>query len=175
MTFKLQNEQRAIPAWPGSLLLMIGMLIGLGLLTKQVPFEFLKSWHTHRAQWFLLAMIFIISGLRWLYLCRYVERDWQPATSGKRFQLAVLYTREGCLLCEEAEEMLSKYLPYIHSLETIDIDADPGLQSEFNNCVPVLAFDGKIRFRGKLNEVLLRRLISATPPISESAGLGESG
>jgi len=167
MTANLQPHRSELPAWPGSLLLMIGTLIGMGLLSRHVPFEFLKSWRTHRAQWCLLSLIFIVSGLRWLYRCRSVDTEWQPQLPGIRFHHATLYTRHGCPLCDQAEDMLSKYLPYISTLETVDIDSDPDLQSELNTCVPVLALDGKIRFRGKLNEVLLRRLISATSPISD--------
>lgn len=67
----------------------------------------------------------------------------------------VLYTRVGCHLCDDAERMLIKHgmLP-----EKIDIDDDPDLSERFNTCVPVVEIDGKIRFRGHVNEVLLRRL-----------------
>lgn len=68
----------------------------------------------------------------------------------------VLYTRVGCHLCEDAELLLIK-----HGLmaEKIDIDDDPALCEQFNTCVPVVEIDGKIRFRGHVNEVLLRRLL----------------
>lgn len=68
----------------------------------------------------------------------------------------VLYTRVGCHLCEDAERLLIK-----HGLrpEKVDIDDDPALCEQFNTCVPVVEIDGKIRFRGRVNEVLLRRLL----------------
>lgn len=68
----------------------------------------------------------------------------------------VVYTRQGCCLCDQAEQLLSK-----HGLHPtmIDIDADPQLRAEYTNCVPVVRIDGKIRFRGRVNEVLLRRLL----------------
>jgi len=50
--------------------------------------------------------------------------------------------------------------------EQVDIDADPELRSQFDTCVPVISTDGRIRFRGRVNEVLLRRLIEGTPPAS---------
>ena len=67
-----------------------------------------------------------------------------------------LYTRVGCHLCEDAERLLIK-----HGLrpEKIDIDDDPALCEQFNTCVPVVEIDGKIRFRGRVSEVLLRRLL----------------
>jgi glutaredoxin len=70
----------------------------------------------------------------------------------------VLYTRNGCHLCDDAELMLVQ-----HGLrpEIVDIDADPALSERFDTCVPVVEIDGKIRFRGWVNAVLLRRLLRA--------------
>jgi glutaredoxin len=72
----------------------------------------------------------------------------------------VLYTREGCHLCDEARAMLES-----HGLEVtaVDIDADPELCSRYTDCVPVVVIDGKERFRGRVNEVLLRRLLGRRP------------
>jgi glutaredoxin len=68
----------------------------------------------------------------------------------------VLYTRAGCHLCDDALALL-----IAHGLEpiSIDIDADPALCERFNECVPVVEIDGKIRFRGHVDPVLLRRLL----------------
>jgi glutaredoxin len=70
---------------------------------------------------------------------------------------AVLYTREGCHLCEQARELL-----VAHGLKPklVDIDTDPTLRERFDTCVPVVEIDGKIRFRGQVDAVLLRRLMS---------------
>ncbi len=68
----------------------------------------------------------------------------------------VLYTRQGCHLCEDAQRLL---LSYGATPELIDIDADPALKEQFNDCVPVVEIDGKIRFRGKVEPLLLRRLL----------------
>ena len=68
----------------------------------------------------------------------------------------VLYTRQGCHLCDEAEQLLGR-----HGLspELVDIDADPALAERYTDCVPVVVIDGQERFRGRVNEVLLRRLL----------------
>ncbi len=47
--------------------------------------------------------------------------------------------------------------------ETKDVDESEQLVCEFGNCVPVVAINGKVRFRGQVNEVLLRRLLEANP------------
>lgn len=67
-----------------------------------------------------------------------------------------LYTRQGCHLCDDALALLVEF-----GLEpqTIDIDASPELRNRFDTCVPVVEIDGKIRFRGRVDPVLLRRLL----------------
>jgi glutaredoxin len=68
-----------------------------------------------------------------------------------------LYTRIGCHLCDDAKAILERHrLPF----ESIDIDADPELAAKYNECVPVVVIDGRERFRGRVDEVLLRRLLA---------------
>ncbi|MBI3822674.1 MAG: glutaredoxin family protein [Planctomycetes bacterium] len=78
----------------------------------------------------------------------------------------LLYTRAACPLCDEAWELLVRYQKrYGFVLETRDIDASADLVHEFGQCVPVVAINGKVRFRGHVNEVLLQRiLIHEGPP-----------
>jgi glutaredoxin len=67
-----------------------------------------------------------------------------------------LYTRIGCHLCDDAVAVLERHhLPF----ESIDIDADPKLIAKYNECVPVVVIDGRERFRGRVDEVLLQRLL----------------
>jgi glutaredoxin len=68
----------------------------------------------------------------------------------------VLYTRDGCHLCDDAAVMLVQ-----HGLrpEIVDIDTDAALHDRFDTCVPVVEIDGKIRFRGRVSRVLLKRLL----------------
>lgn len=69
----------------------------------------------------------------------------------------LLYTRRGCHLCKDAHKVLTA-----HGLtpQLIDVDDQPELRERFNECVPVVEIDGKIRFRGRVDPVLLRRLIA---------------
>jgi glutaredoxin len=70
-----------------------------------------------------------------------------------------LYTRRGCHLCDDARTLLAD-----HGLDPamVDVDADASLRERFNDCVPVVEIDGKIRFRGRVDPVLLRRLLSTS-------------
>jgi glutaredoxin len=69
----------------------------------------------------------------------------------------ILYTRRGCHLCDDARELLKRYglAP-----RDVDIDADPMLRARYDTCVPVVEIDGRERFRGRIDERLLRRLLA---------------
>ncbi len=94
-----------------------------------------------------------------------MENGWSPRIPGRRFQEAILYTRGDCTLCDEAALTLSSYAGVLPPLKTVDVDSDPAVLDDFGNCVPVLLLDGKVRFRGHVNEILLQRLIDGTPPV----------
>ncbi len=70
-----------------------------------------------------------------------------------------LYTRKGCHLCDVAYQTLVE-----HGLEPQLVDIDTGtnesLRAEFDTWVPVVEIDGKIRFRGRVEPLLLKRLLT---------------
>ena len=68
----------------------------------------------------------------------------------------ILYTKEGCHLCHEAEDVLRRYglVP-----ELVDIESDPILEEKYRLEIPVVSIDGVVRFRGRVNEVLLKRIL----------------
>jgi Glutaredoxin-like domain (DUF836) len=164
----------------GSALLMLGIgLLGLLLLDPgAIPVSMPRSWYIDRTLWVAGGLISVGAG--W-YLLRDAEtiagtRSKSPnepdgefpargiGPAGSRFAQLVLYTRSGCHLCEDAQTLLEKYAAYLPPITKVDIDADPSLTARFSTCVPVVEFDGKVRFRGRVHELLLRRLIAATPP-----------
>jgi glutaredoxin len=74
----------------------------------------------------------------------------------------ILYTRQGCHLCDDAWTVLDEASQrYGFSVETVDVDSDVELVQKFGQCVPVVTVDGKLRFRGRVNRVLLERLLRA--------------
>jgi len=82
-----------------------------------------------------------------------------PDTSRLTF---IVYTRETCGCCEKALAILKKsQAKHAFNIETIDVDSDPTLAAEHGESVPVVALNGKVRFRGVVNPVLLERLLKA--------------
>jgi glutaredoxin len=73
-----------------------------------------------------------------------------------------VYTREGCGCCLTAMGVLEPLRArHGFTLETIDIDTSPDLIARYGLEVPVVAIDGKVRFKGKIIPELLDRLIEA--------------
>jgi glutaredoxin len=93
--------------------------------------------------------------MRWGWLKSWWSRPKRSARD------VVMYTRQGCHLCEQAWEQLQQARRrYDFTLRQIDVDADAQLVQAYGECVPVVTVGGKVRFRGAVNRVLLERLLS---------------
>jgi glutaredoxin len=85
-------------------------------------------------------------------------RSWWHRPARRR--RVVMYTRIGCHLCEDAWKLLeSAATRHPLDLSQIDIDTDTELAARYGHEVPVVEIDGKVRFRGRVNPVLLTRLL----------------
>jgi len=75
----------------------------------------------------------------------------------------LMYTRAGCHLCEDAWAQLeAAQRRHGFTMEAVDVDSDPELAACHGDCVPVVLVDGKVRFRGRVNLVLLDRLLAGS-------------
>jgi glutaredoxin len=84
---------------------------------------------------------------------------WEPIPRHRDRWRVIMYTRQGCHLCERALDLLTEaQRRHGFSLEKFDIDTDPALAAEHGQYVPVVSVNGKVRFRGVVNAMLLRRL-----------------
>jgi glutaredoxin len=87
--------------------------------------------------------------------------SWRPRKKLTSWNV-VMYTRQGCHLCEQAWEQLEQARRrYEFALRRVDVDEDPQLVREYGACVPVVVINGRVRFRGIINPVLLKRLLES--------------
>jgi glutaredoxin len=92
-------------------------------------------------------------------LSRWV-RTTRPVDLG-HLQVTV-YTRDGCCCCHKAVDLIKEYQGQRgFALEEVDVDSDPELAERYGTTVPVVALDGKVRFKGVVNPVLFERLLHA--------------
>ncbi len=74
----------------------------------------------------------------------------------------VFYTRRGCHLCDAAWRIVAEaQRRHGFALDAVDVDAAPELAARYGDCVPVVTVNGRLRFRGAVNRVLLQRLLDA--------------
>jgi glutaredoxin len=88
--------------------------------------------------------------------------SWWPWGKPARRPAVVLYTREGCHLCHEVRAFLEAERAGVDfELTILDIDLDEEQKRLYGLEVPVVSIDGRVRFRGTVNPVLLRRTLRA--------------
>jgi glutaredoxin len=129
-----------------------------------LPFEMPRSWYSMPLLWYFLAFVSFFAGMRLLKSAPLEDRGWEPEAPGRRFEKVVIYTKEECHLCHQAKDVLYAHAKWLPEIEEVDITTSPDLLEKFREQIPVVEIDGRIRFRGQVNEVLLRRLIDATSP-----------
>ncbi len=69
----------------------------------------------------------------------------------------LVYTREGCHLCVEAESEVARICAELElGFTTVDIDTDPELRAEYGDRVPVIMVDGREHGFFRVEEKRLR-------------------
>ena len=70
----------------------------------------------------------------------------------------VLYTREGCCLCDTAREVLERVRSrHEFALEEVDIETDDALLRAYLERIPVVTIDGQESFELSVNERALEQ------------------
>ena len=141
----------------------VGLLILAGIdRVSYLPFPMPEFWYSNRGFWPFAGILAIPCGM--FLLKKEPKLNWQPTLAGPRFGSVVLYTRKRCHLCDDAKLLLRTYARWLPTPVEVEIDGDEELKKQFNTCVPVVEIDGKVRFRGIVDEMLLRRLIEGSEP-----------
>lgn len=76
----------------------------------------------------------------------------------------VLYTKEGCCLCERAREVIKRLQPdFDLAVQEIDITAKPSLFERYRYKIPVIVIDGLHEFEpNKIAEHYIRRVLKGS-------------
>jgi len=72
----------------------------------------------------------------------------------------VLYSRRGCHLCEQAEDLV---LALRGDTVVLDVDADAEALRRYDHRVPVLVIDGVVAAEGRLAEATVAKLAAGRP------------
>lgn len=83
-------------------------------------------------------------------------------------QTVILYSRDGCHLCEEVEQILAKLQHCAEfNVTTVKIDSDSDLLARFKDEIPVVFIGGRKAFKFKIDERKFLQLLAASPPGSD--------
>jgi glutaredoxin len=163
------------PSHPRQTFGLVSLACGSALLflvlldsAYSLPWNMPRAWYLHRTLWGALALALCAAGWRLQRRPLAGAGSWKPLDPGRRFTRLVVYSRPDCHLCDDAKAVLADYIEYLPRIEEVDIDSDPELRSRFGTSIPVIEIDGEVRFRGRVDENLLRRLIEATPRINRN-------
>lgn len=166
------SNRHRINARLGTALLIAGvaaLLLCLFAQSNSLPQPVLRIWGRMPTFWWVATFGLFIAGFAALWSAGHSVTDWRPRNGGRRFESAVLYTKHDCPLCDDARLVLQMYRRWLPPIREIDIDIHADFRDAFCKCVPVLELDDEIRFRGRINETLLQRLLEGTPPAETTA------
>jgi glutaredoxin len=77
-----------------------------------------------------------------------------------RVQVVTFVTREGCTLCEEALPVVRRVAGRAGAeLVVADVDADPALEEQWSDHVPVVLLDGVEHSRWWVDQALLAKAL----------------
>ena len=167
----LPGERFAGQGGLGTALLLVGSAIAVLAVidrTAGLPFHMPRTWYANPQLWYFFAFGSFLSGVFLLRRPPAELRGWQPEIPGRRFERVIIYTRDECHLCDQAKDVLWAHRAWLPAIEEMDITGDSVLMEKFSEQIPVVEIDGQVRFRGQVNEILLRRLIEAQPPHNSS-------
>lgn len=89
---------------------------------------------------------------------------WRHCESYTRSMRVEMYCKRDCDCCEKAFKVLARYAyDYDLAITCTDITDNVALMARYGNQIPVVFIDGKLRFKGRVNEVLWRRLLVNAP------------
>jgi hypothetical protein len=156
-----QDWNERVRIWLGTATMASASLVAVMIFCDRMEYDFLPLpavWHPTRhlhllicGGMFLAAAILLMSPAR------------MEAFGPKQplFRRCRLLTRQDCHLCDAALATLLKFQDSLPAIELVDVDEDPTLFRQFGESVPVVELDGRVRFRGAVNERLLQRLVDA--------------
>lgn len=152
--------QRKVQGWLGSLTLAAASLFAVLIFADRMDLEFVRLpaifYSTQKLHLLLCAFLLITAAVLLKSSSVRVHRRTTPL-----FRSCRLLTRQNCHLCDDALAVLLEFEDALPPIELVDIDDDPQLVRQFGESVPVVEINGRIRFRGGVERLLLKRIIDA--------------
>lgn len=156
-----QEFNDRMQAWLGTAMMVSASIFAVLIFADRMEFRLIalpSVWFSTRGfHMIICGGMFVCAAL----LLKSPPKVRQQDLPSPIFETCELLTRPGCELCDEAMQVL---LVFQHALPTItvqDISNDPQLTRQFGESIPVVILDGRVRFRGAVDPVLMQRMVDA--------------
>jgi hypothetical protein len=161
--------------WSGGIVAALIAMDRSGLSLLAMP----AFWYRSRSLHLLICISFFVVGillLRHQTLTSIVTETASDKPNEKQplFDSVRFFSRVNCPLCDEAMDLLEEYSCWMPEIEFVNIADNPLLEEQHGESIPVVEIDGQIRFRGRIDRVLLQRLIDSRRR-GRGAGHSEQG
>lgn len=162
-----QEINDRLQAWLGTATMIAASIFAVLIFCDRMEMRFIPMpavWFTTRGFHLILC-----GGM---FVCAAIMLKSPPATKKQDvtapiFRKCELLTRPGCELCDEALHVLLGFQNALPAITTVDISNDPQLTRQFGESIPVIILDGRVRFRGAVDPLLLQRMVDAAQLRSE--------
>ncbi len=163
------EQQQEIRMRVGSVMLWMGAVTAVLMFIDHAGLRFVAMpafWYRSESLHLLICIGFFLGGL-WLLRNHPQAADHQSDTpnaitaSRRQFDSVRFYSKANCPLCDEAMDILDEFGDFMPPIELVDIAGNQLLEEQYGQCIPVIEIDGRVRFRGRVDPVLLKRLIAA--------------
>ena len=148
-------------AWLGTAMMMAASIFAVLIFCDRMDFGMFSMpavWDTSRGMHlFVCCGMFLFAAI----LLKSPPQAYEPESTTPLFRTCELLTRPGCELCDEAMGVLIGFQNALPAITTIDITGDPQLTRQFGESIPVVMLDGRVRFRGAVDPLLMQRIVDA--------------
>ncbi len=153
-------SQQRLNAILGTTFFILGAILAVLIFLDRwtsIDVSFPDIWYRSRNFHVVLSVVFFIVG-GWSHR-RAQAFGPLPGQTGVMFQSVRLFTKPDCELCDRALDVMQIYAEHLPDIELVDITGNEELEAQYADTIPVVEIDGRVRFKGIVNEQLLERLI----------------
>lgn len=165
MAYRSRSKEHEIndrfQAWLGTAMMFTASLFAVLIFCDRMDmrlFSMPAVWDTSRGMHLVLCCgMFLFAAI----LLRSPPHSDETESMAPLFRTCELLTKPECKLCDDAMVVLIAFQNALPAITTVDITNDPQLTRQFGESIPVVMLDGRVRFRGAVDPLLMQRIVDA--------------
>ena len=165
MAYRSRSREHEIndrfQAWLGTAMMFTASVFAVLIFCDRMEMRLISMpavWDTSRGIHVVLCCGMFLSAAILLRSPRHSE---ETETLAPLFRTCELLTKPECELCDDAMAVLIAFQNVLPAITTVDITNDAQLTRQFGESIPVVILDGRVRFRGAVDALLMQRIVDA--------------